>query len=113
MDPSNKLHGLLGMARRAGKLGIGFDAAITAVKHQQSDTLLLAADASPKTVKECRFTAEAHAASVITLPLDKADFSAVIGTHKPVAVAAVLDGGFAKAIRSYCIEMSTKEEPSL
>lgn len=111
MNDLHKLIGLLGMARRAGRLPIGFDAAVAAVTDGKSDTLLMASDGSPKTEKECRFTAEKHQASVIRLPLDKAALSAAIGTTKPVAVVAVADKGFAQAIRSYCSE--TKEENSL
>ncbi|MBQ3069668.1 MAG: ribosomal L7Ae/L30e/S12e/Gadd45 family protein [Clostridia bacterium] len=107
-DPA-KLLGLLGMARRAGRLAIGFDAAVAALKDGKSDTVLLASDGSPKTAKECRF--HAGDAAVIRLPLSKTAFAAAIGAHKPVAVAAVCDGGFAAAIRPYGID--TKEDISL
>lgn len=105
MPTPDKLHGLLGMARRAGKLSIGFDASLAAVKDGKSALLLLAGDASPKTEKECRFTADSFGAKVCTLPYDKAALADAIGMSKPVAVAAVCDSGFAKAIRSYCTEM--------
>lgn len=109
MKTPDKLHGLLGMAKRAGKLCVGFDAAVAAVKDGSCQLLLIAADGSAKTEKECRFAADST--PVLRLPLDKALLSAAIGATKPVAVAAVCDGGFAKAIRSNCPE--TKEEDSL
>ncbi len=111
MNEHSKLCGLLGMAKRAGRLIVGFDAAVTAVADRESNTLLLASDSSPKTQKECRFCADTHGALVCVLPLDKATLSAAIGAHKPVAVAAVTDLGFANAIRSHCSD--TKEEDSL
>lgn len=111
MNAPDKLSGLLGLAKRAGRLTVGFDASIAAVTAGQSDTLLLAVDGSPKTEKECRFVAATHDTHVCRLPLDKASLAMAIGAHKPVAVVAVTDGGFAKAIRSYCID--TKEEYSL
>ena len=111
MNDLHKLAGLLGMARRAGRLSLGFDAALAAVNDRESDLLLTAADASAKTEKECRFTADKHGASVERLPLDKAALSAAVGAHKPVAVLAVCDEGFANAIRSYVL--NCKEENSL
>lgn len=111
MTAQPKWIGLLGMARRAGKLSVGFDAAVSAVCEGNSDTLLIAADASPKTEKECRFQTAGRDAVLQRLPLDKAALAAAIGAHKPVAVLAITDAGFAKAIRSHCIE--TKEEHSL
>ena len=111
MNNISKLAGLLGMAKRAGRLVVGFDACIAAVANGESASLLLASDSSPKTQKECRFCAESHHADVTVLPLDKSALSAAIGAHKPVAVAAVTDDGFAGAIRSHCSE--TKEETSL
>lgn len=109
MNDTAKLHGLLGMARRAGRLAIGFDAAVAALKDGKSTTVLIASDGSPKTAKECRFHAGDDA--VVYLPLSKTAFAAAIGAHKPVAVAAVCDDGFAAAIRPYGTD--TKEEDSL
>lgn len=105
MNDPKRLIGLLGMSRRAGRLAIGFDAALTAVKDGKSSLLLLAADASPKTVKECRFCLNGANGAAATLPLDKAALAAAIGAHKPVAVCAVCDEGFAETIRSYCTEL--------
>ncbi len=98
MSTPNKWQGLLGIARRAGKLSIGFDAAVSAVSAGKSSLILLATDVSPKTAKECRFAAENHAAAVMTLPLDKLRLSETIGMAKPVGVTAVCDKGLAKAI---------------
>ena len=98
MEANPKLTGLLGMARRAGKLSIGFDAATAAVKEGKSPFLLLASDVSPKTEKECRFAVQSCNAQIQPLPLDKAALAAAIGCHKPVGVAAVCEQGFANAI---------------
>ncbi len=114
MSDLQKLAGLLGMARRAGRLSIGFDAAINAAKDGKAFLLLTSLDASAKTVKECAFIANTKDVSVMTLPFDKAALAAAIGMHKPVAVVAVCDEGFAKAIRPHCNDNSEiKEEDSL
>ncbi len=111
MTTPHKLHGLLGMSKRAGKLTLGFDAAVAAVKSGESTLIAVAQDCSPKTEKECRFCASQHHAEVVRLPFDRSALAAAVGFQKPVAVAAVCDDGFAKAIRTYCIV--NKEEDSL
>ncbi|MGN0172768.1 MAG: L7Ae/L30e/S12e/Gadd45 family ribosomal protein [Acutalibacteraceae bacterium] len=98
MNTPNKWQGLLGMAMRAGKLSIGFDATVGAVGAGKSKLVLLAADVSPKTAKECRFAADNRKAAVIALPIDKLQLSGTIGMAKPVGVVAVCDKGFANAI---------------
>ena len=92
------------MARRAGRLTIGFDASVAAAENGKTGLILLAADASPKTAKECAFAAETYGVKVMTLPFDKAALSDAIGMQKPVAVIAIGDSGFAKAIRPHCTE---------
>ena len=114
MNSQNKLIGLLGMARRAGRLTVGFDASVASAENGKSSLLLLSADASPKTAKECGFAAMTYGARVMVLPLDKAALADAIGAHKPVAVIAVCDSGFAKAIRPHCTDNpEIKEEYSL
>lgn len=114
MSDSAKLAGLLGMARRAGRLGIGFDAAINAAKDGKAALLLTALDASAKTSKESAYIAQTRQVSVLSLPFDKDALAAAIGMHKPVAVVAVCDEGFANAIRPHCYNNSViKEEDSL
>ena len=97
--------GVVGMARRAGRLSIGFDASVGAAESGKTGLLLLSTDASPKTAKECAFAAETYGVRVMLLPFDKAALSEAIGMHKPVAVLAVCDSGFAKAIRPHCTEL--------
>ena len=96
----NKLCGLLGMCRRCGRLVTGFDAA--AVLCQTPGTLLMVAmDASEKTVKELRF--RAGALTIHRLPLTKEQIAHAVGSQKPVAVLAVSDEGFAKALFPLCL----------
>ena len=110
MDNPQKLIGLLGMARRAGRLSIGFDASIASAESGKTSLLLLSTDASPKTAKEAAFAGETYAVTVMELPLDKAMLAEAIGMHKPVAVVAVCDSGFAKAIRPHCHKHSENKE---
>lgn len=95
------LAGLLGMCRRAGRLVIGFDAAVNLCE-EPSVLLMVACDASPRTVKELRFHVKQH--PLYTAPLTKDELAATLGLQKPVAVMATSDEGFAKAMRQYLIE---------
>ncbi len=94
---NDRLNGLLGMARRAGRLTAGFDAVIESVKTQKAQLVLLAADLSPKTEKELRFTA-AEAVPLLSVGLTKEEIGHAAGYGKPVGVVATEDKGFAAAI---------------
>ena len=61
----DKLLSLLGLARRAGKIEPGFDAAATAAKSGKAALLLAARDISEKTVKNLRY--EGDRAGIPTL----------------------------------------------
>ncbi len=101
----HKLLGLLGLCRRAGRLVTGFDAVI-ALCEEPSVLLMVAQDASPRTVKELRFHVKQQ--PLYTAPLTKEEIAAALGLQKPVAVMATADEGFAKAMRQYLTD--TKEE---
>ncbi len=99
----DKLIGLLGMCRRAGRLVTGFDAVVGMCGAEKA-LLMIADDAALRTVKELRFRLPAQA--VYRLPLTKEETARAIGSHKPVAVLATADEGFSKAILQYVEEES-------
>lgn len=94
------LAGLLGMCRRAGRLTTGFDAVIALCNEPQA-LLLVAENASPRTVKELRFRAKEH--PLYAIPLTKEEIADAVGSQKPIAVLATADVGFADALRTYVI----------
>ena len=51
----DKLLSLLGLARRAGKIEPGFDAAVSAARGHKAALLLAARDISEKTLKNLRY----------------------------------------------------------
>ena len=53
-----KLLSMLGLARRAGKLESGFDAAVIAAREGKAALLLAARDISEKTFQNLRYEAE-------------------------------------------------------
>lgn len=94
---NNRLIGLLGMARRAGRLTAGFDAVLELVKSGKAQVVLLAADLSPKTEKELRFAAST-AVPLLPVELTKEEIGHAAGWNKPVGVVATEDKGFAAAM---------------
>ena len=70
----DKLAGLLGMCRRAGRLTTGFDAVTALAAEGRAALILAASDVSEKTGKELRFALERAApVPVLTVPLTKGD----------------------------------------
>ncbi len=106
----NKALGLLGIAKRAGHIHIGFDAVKATITSGQAQLVLLAADRSERTEKEVRFTAQHHPCPIRLLTADKAVLSHALGLQKPVAVIAVDDRGFATAMLKH---IDTKEDVAL
>ena len=108
---NNKLTGLLGIARRAGHILIGFDAVRAALLANKTRLVLLAADCSEKTEKELRFAGQDKDCPIIAVAADKAALAAALGLQKPVAVVATDDSGFAKAMLKHSTH--TKEDVAL
>ena len=91
---------LLTMCLKARKAVKGFDSAGEEVRAGRAFCLLVAADASDKTVKEAEFLCSKAGMPVLRTELTKAETGALCG--KETAVIAVCDkgfaGGFAKII---------------
>ena len=91
---------LLGLARRAGKLEIGFDVVKECMLEGKAYLVVCAEDISPKTFKEINFFAAKspnHDLAIIKLNFDRDALSKAIG--KSAACVAVKDDGFAKKIQ--------------
>ena len=65
-----KLLSMLGLARRAGKLESGFDAAVIAAREGKAALLLAARDISEKTFQNLRYEAEKAGIPVVRIPAD-------------------------------------------
>ena len=112
---NNKLCGLLGIARRAGHILIGFDAVRAALLAHKTQLILLASDCSPKTEKELRFAAQDKHCPICPVQATKEDLAGALGLQKPVAVVATDDAGFATGFAN-AIESDgthTKEDVAL
>ena len=104
---TKKSAGLLGMARRAGKVTAGFDAVVRLLKEGKAYLTLTAADLSDKTEKELRFAAgEKGGSRILRLGESKENLGHLLG---PVGVLAVSDKGFAASLRG-ALAAETPEE---
>ena len=87
---------LLGLARRAGKLAVGMEAAAEAIRQGEAALIVLARDISKRTEREIRQIAGESQAGILTLPAEMDRIGAAIG--KRAGVIAVKDEGFARKI---------------
>lgn len=107
---TKKSAGLLGMARRAGKVTAGFDAVVRLLKEGKAYLTMTAADLSDKTEKELRFAAgEKGGSRILRLGESKENLGHLLGYGRPVGVLAVSDKGFAASLRG-ALAAETPEE---
>ena len=88
--------GMLGLARRAGKLAFGDELVREACADKKARCVFVAADAGASTAKKAAFYAAGANVPLVTLPHGKDDLGAAIGKNG-CAVCAVSDIGLAAA----------------
>ena len=87
---------LLGLARRAGKVEPGFDAAVGAARSGKAALLLAAGDISEKTVKNLRYEGDRAGIPTLRVSAGMEELGRACGVK--AGALAVTDEGFAKAI---------------
>lgn len=95
MDSGQAL-GLLGLARKAGKLALGEEEAAAAALGHKAKLILLAADAAENTAQRVRRAAETGNAPCVRTGFTKAQMGAAVG-RASCAAAAFTDVGMAAA----------------
>lgn len=104
----NRLLSLLGIARRAGKLSWGRDAVEESLRKGKAYLVLVAKDISAKTAAGVRFSAERAETPVLVIHETIESVSQAIG--KKAGIVAVLDEGFAKALKARIQEAADDAE---
>ena len=92
----DKLLSLLGLARRAGKIEPGFDAAVSAARGHKAALLLAARDISEKTLKNLRYEGDRAGVPTLRGNFGMEELGRACGVK--AGALAVTDEGFAKAI---------------
>lgn len=98
VSTKEKALNLLGLAQKARRLVCGDFAAMTAVDNKKVTLLLLAEDASSKTVE--RYRQIAHESNVpLMVAFSKEELSGAVGKEGLVAVIALTDEGFSRSLK--------------
>lgn len=84
----------IGLARKAGKLILGFDAVSTACKNGTAALVLLSEDLSPKSRKEIVRIAQQYEIRWFDAPFQMGDIDRLL--HKRAGILAVSDEGFVR-----------------
>lgn len=92
-----KIKGLLGFAKRAGKITFGSDAVLKDIRDNKVKAVLLSSDASERTARKIKEAAKLAGIDSAVLGFDKEILGRSIG-RDGVAVTAVTDKSFAARI---------------
>lgn len=106
---ADKLQGLLGFARRAGKLTFGTDAVLKDVAFGRAMVVLLSSDASARTLKTARRACQETETPCLQTGLDKQKLGMCIGRGE-TAVVAITDASFAKRMKELCKTVQQEDD---
>lgn len=93
-----KLLSLLGLARRAGKLTLGFDAAVQSADKGTSSLLITAGDLSERSKKAVAAAADRSRTELIALDIPMSRLGEAVGKH--TGIISVNDPGFAGKLKT-------------
>ncbi len=94
---NDKVLSLLGLARRARKLSLGFDPTVESVKNGQSRLVMITSDISQKTRKELEFCLRDSEVQLRCIPFDITSTGNALG--KAAKIISVNDEGFAASVK--------------
>lgn len=97
MVDSNNISGLIGLARKAGKVEVGEEAVSIAARHHKARVILFASDAADNTLRRRESLGEQGSCPAVQLPLTKAELGGAVG-RSACAVLALTDIGLAAAV---------------
>lgn len=95
--PNEKLSGFLGLARKAGKIVLGFDMTVEAMQKGTAKQVLLSNDCSERTARNIKRIAGENGTEILILPLSMDEIGYAVA--KRVGVLSVCDSGFSKKIK--------------
>jgi len=85
---------LLGMAKKAGRLAVGSEAAATAARRGDAKLIITASDASEASIRRAKANAEANSVKHIAVPFTMFELGTTAGHGSPGTIA-FLDKGLA------------------
>jgi len=90
-----KLLGMLGLARRAGKVVIGTEQICVSLSKRQAKLLIISNEASDNAKKKLVCKAEFYGVKVIIINVEMTELGRLLGKSYAPAAVAVTDEGFA------------------
>ncbi len=95
---NDKLKSILGLARKANKLSLGYDPVLEVIEKKIAKLVIFSSDASSKTVDNIKRKAKSNNIYTVNIKYDMNFINSAVG--KKCAVISVNDEGFSKKIKS-------------
>ena len=95
---NDKLNSILGLARKANKLSLGYDPVLEVIEKKIAKLVIFSSDASSKTVDNIKRKAKSNNIYTVNIKYDMNFINSALG--KKCAVISVNDEGFSKKIKS-------------
>lgn len=95
---NDKLKSILGLARKANKLSLGYDPVLEVIEKKIAKLVIFSSDASSKTVDNIKRKAKSNNIYTVNIKYDMNFINSALG--KKCAVISVNDEGFSKKIKS-------------
>jgi len=97
------------MAKKAGKLAVGGEAAATAARRGEAVLIITASDASDGSVRRAKANAESNGVEYITVPFTMFELGSTAGRGSP-GIIAFLDKGLANGFKKRLVEAECAKE---
>ena len=102
---------LLGMAKKAGKLAVGGDAASIAARRGEAVLMITASDASEGSIRRAKANAEASSVEYKAVPYTMFELGSTAGRGSPGTIA-FLDKGLADGFKKRLADNNNNEKES-
>lgn len=112
----NRLCGILGLARKAGKITVGSESVIEGIRRGKALLVLVACDASDNTKKMFADSCRYYGTELKVLALDSDELSSAIGKKSKTVALYISDGNFVNAVHKIidddggCVYGSTEQK---
>jgi len=100
---------LLGMAKKAGRLAVGAEAAANAARRGEAKLIITASDASEASIRRANTNAQSNGVKCLAVPYTMFELGTTAGRGSPGTIA-FLDKGLADGFISKMAETQSKKE---
>ena len=101
-----RVHGMLGLAMKAGKVVIGTEQVIAFLQKRKVSLVLVSGNASEGTKKKIRFKCEFYKTALIEVKVDTDELGRLLGKTYAPAVVGITDENFSNVITNILSEVN-------